>query len=187
VRPGKSAWRSMVSRCHDSAARDWRYYGARGISVCPRWRESFDAFLADVGPRPKGMHLDRIDPHKGYEPGNVRWVTPLENNHNRRNLARITAFGETRILAEWARKTGLARHVIDGRLRYGWSPETALSTPVADKRAPVTHDGKTQSIAAWAQDLGVNKHTLWNRIQKFGWSLERALSPGDKRFKKGSM
>jgi hypothetical protein len=80
------AWWNMIRRCERRAqttARDWRRYGGRGICVCDRWRNSFEAFLADVGPRPgPGYSLDRIENNGNYEPGNVRWTTAKEQARN---------------------------------------------------------------------------------------------------------
>jgi hypothetical protein len=75
----------MIQRCVDQNGKSYPNYGGRGISVCDRWRESFTAFLADVGEKPSpGMSLDRIDNDGNYEPGNVRWATASEQNRNRR-------------------------------------------------------------------------------------------------------
>lgn len=73
----------MHERCRNPRHIGFRYYGARGITVCERWRD-FAAFLADVGPRPKGWTLDRINPDGDYEPGNVRWVSPSDQRKNQR-------------------------------------------------------------------------------------------------------
>lgn len=77
------AWTSMWTRCTNPNSADWCNYGARGVRVCDRWRD-FGTFLADVGERPHGMTLDRIDSSGNYEPGNVRWATVYEQNDNRR-------------------------------------------------------------------------------------------------------
>lgn len=85
--PGGGAyrsWQSMKDRCHNPNHPKWEYWGGRGISVCPEWRESFESFLAHMGPRPPGTTLDRIDNDKGYQPGNCRWATPDEQSANRR-------------------------------------------------------------------------------------------------------
>jgi hypothetical protein len=72
----------MISRCHNSTHAAFKNYGARGIAVCERWRNSFENFFADMGPRPTGLSIDRIDNDRGYEPDNCRWATSEEQNGN---------------------------------------------------------------------------------------------------------
>lgn len=80
------AYSSMLKRCRDPKHKSYPYYGGRGIAVCERWHD-FRNFYADMGPRPPGMTLDRIDPDKGYEPGNCRWATWSVQAYNRRGRA----------------------------------------------------------------------------------------------------
>lgn len=85
-RKARSRWRSMIRRCYDPAHDSYPNYGARGIAVCPEWRESFDAYYAVVGDAPfDGATVDRIDNDGDYEPGNVQWSTWVEQNRNQRN------------------------------------------------------------------------------------------------------
>lgn len=81
--PTYVSWVGMIQRCTNPKTANFRLYGGRGIKVCQRWLE-FDAFLADVGCRPAGMSLDRIDSDGHYEPGNVRWATASEQRANQR-------------------------------------------------------------------------------------------------------
>jgi hypothetical protein len=83
--PTYRSWRSMKTRCTNPNHEGYTYYGGRGIRVCDRWAESFETFLADMGDRPEGTSLDRIDPDGDYEPGNVRWATASEQRRNRRD------------------------------------------------------------------------------------------------------
>ena len=86
----KSCWYNMIQRCHIPTHKSYHYYGGRGITVCERWRLSYDDFLNDVGRRPSPEHsLDRYPNNNGnYEPGNVRWATSSEQVKNRRTLKR---------------------------------------------------------------------------------------------------
>lgn len=124
-----AAWARMLRRCRNPEHHNFHRYGGRGITVCERW-DFFPNFLADVGIRPTTRHtLGRIDNDGHYEPGNVRWETPKEQGANRSTSRRVTAFGETLILAEWSRRVGLPFHLISDRLNSGWTAERALSEP----------------------------------------------------------
>jgi hypothetical protein len=79
-----TTWKRMIQRCTNVNDHKYPEYGGRGVTVCETWRTSFPAFLADMGERPRGMTLDRIDPNKGYEPGNCRWASKTVQSINTR-------------------------------------------------------------------------------------------------------
>lgn len=129
------AWVSMKTRCYNKNYKGYANYGGRGIKVCARWMESFQAFFDDVGKRPSENHsIDRLDSNKGYLPGNVRWSTYLEQNRNRKYARTLTVHGQTKPLIEWARSSGLEYPTLKARVDSGMSPEGAISKPLARRR-----------------------------------------------------
>lgn len=126
------SWCAMVQRCTNPKHEHYANYGGRGVQVCDRWRVDFDAFLADVGPRPSRQHsLDRHPAADGnYEPGNVRWATKTEQARNRRTNRVEEMDGERLTVAEWAERYGLGRQVVVSRLERGWSLKRALTEDV---------------------------------------------------------
>jgi hypothetical protein len=135
--PEYKAWDSMKQRCSNPKVASFKDYGGRGIRVCDRWLRSFEAFFADVGPRPSAKHsLDRFPDNDGnYEPGNVRWATPEEQQNNRRKTVFLEAMGKTQSFAEWVRETGLPADTLWRRINvWKWSPERALTTSLPPKK-----------------------------------------------------
>lgn len=128
--PEYRSWQAAIKRCEYKKYEQYDRYGGRGIRICDRWRNSFEAFYDDMGPRPTSRHtLDRIDNDGNYEPGNCRWATPKEQAENRRTSRLITFDGSTDTLSGWGRRLG-RNHVVAKRLRRGWSMERALTTPL---------------------------------------------------------
>lgn len=124
-------WRGMIARCSNSSLASWNDYGGRGITVCQRWQDSYEAFLADVGPRPSPKYsIDRIDNDGNYEPSNVRWATRKEQAANKRNAARLLEHdGRAQNMSDWAKELGVTRATVERRLRVsGWSIAKAVST-----------------------------------------------------------
>lgn len=128
-------WKSMITRCSNPKQKTWKDYGGRGITVCDRWRQSFENFLADVGPAPSSGHqIDRYPNNNGnYEPGNVRWATRSEQCRNRRDNSLLTHDGRMMTVAGWAEEIGIAARTIHARLYKGWSAHRTLSTPLGGR------------------------------------------------------
>lgn len=85
--PTYNCWASMKNRCRNSNDGSYKWYGGRGITYCDRW-EKFESFLEDMGAKPSGYQLDRLDPDGNYEPNNCKWVTPKQNRENKRCSAK---------------------------------------------------------------------------------------------------
>lgn len=148
-----SVWQGIIQRCTNPNYHQHKDYAGRGITVCQRWRSSYADFVADMGPRPPGTVIDRIDNNKGYYPENCRWATRRESQNNRRNTSRVTIEGQTHIAGDLARQSGLKVDTIIERSAKGLSlPEVlsplrrvfreglALGGPASGaKRAAATH------------------------------------------------
>lgn len=186
----------MKQRCFNPNNKDYRLYGARGISVCDKWRKSFELFLEDVGRRPSPSHsLDRRENNGNYEPGNVRWATPTEQVRNsRRKICYFSFKGLKLTTKELAnrpeiKKLGISHLTLRNRLKnYGWSVVRATTTPVlppefseechrawSDKSKKLTFNGFTATITQWAKRLGCSRDAIVWRIKK-GWSVRRILT-----------
>lgn len=128
--PTFKRWSSMLARCYKSSDISYPNYGGRGISVCDRWRTSFQAFYDDMGPAPNGRQLDRIDNDGNYEPGNCRWATLEQQGNNRRTNRLLTYEGQRMTLAQWNKAQGFPKNVLHKRLAAGWTLARALETPL---------------------------------------------------------
>ncbi len=129
--PEYRAWGAMKSRCYYEKDVGYPDYGGRGIVVCERWLNSFEAFLADMGRRPSPEHsLERKDVNGNYEPGNCVWATLVEQGRNRRVNHVLSFRGQEKCIAAWAEELGLKPVTIANRLRRGWTVERALTEPL---------------------------------------------------------
>jgi hypothetical protein len=148
-RPEFNQWNHMRQRCGNPSDDRFSDYGGRGITVCERWLNSFEHFLADMGPRPSPKHsIDRIDNNGNYEPGNCRWATHLEQAQNTRTVLLVSALGLTLSVREWARRAGIHPSTLAYRIRSGWPIEAAVTMgpdlhrpkrPWADPHGPVAY------------------------------------------------
>jgi hypothetical protein len=128
--PEYNIWKSMKQRCQNPRNAAYSGYGGRGIKVCARWSNSFEAFYLDMGARPSSEYtLDRIDNDGDYTPQNCRWATRTQQANNRRSNRKITFRGETHTVAEWARKLGIRQGSLLAHLDK-WSVERALTDPL---------------------------------------------------------
>jgi len=127
--PAYQTWRSMLQRCRNVNTPKNRHYVGRGISVCDRWKNDFYAFSADMGPKPEGASIERINNDGNYEPGNCKWATTKEQTRNYRRNVKITYQGRTQCVTDWAAELGLNSQRIFERLARGWPVEAALTIP----------------------------------------------------------
>jgi hypothetical protein len=127
ISPEFRVWTGAKTRCFNDRAPSWPRYGGRGITMCDRWRDSFAAFLADMGERPSPDHsLDRIDNDGPYSPGNCRWATREQQGGNKRNSRTIEHGGERLSLHAWSKRVGVKYSTILWRADNGWSEQEIL-------------------------------------------------------------
>lgn len=126
-------WENMKKRCNNPLCPSYKFYGAKGVTVCSKW-ETFMGFYEDVGEPPyPSATLDRIHTKGNYEPGNVRWASPTEQQRNRSNNRRFYYGGENLTAAEWAEKLGISSKTMASRLLLrGWSIERAIYQPIRE-------------------------------------------------------
>lgn len=125
-------WIGIKSRCYNPNIKHFLRYGGRGITVCDRWRDSFQNFIDDIGKAPSNSHtIDRIDVNGNYEPGNCRWATRYVQSNNRSNTRKITIDGITKPIKEWSDELQMRRGTIYSRLYIcKWNGEDALKKEV---------------------------------------------------------
>lgn len=125
-------WCHMIGRCYCPTDTGYHNYGGRGITVCARWLESFENFFSDMGDRPHGMSLDRKNNNDGYSPENCRWASRIVQNSNKRNNRPVIAFGESKLMGQWANdpRCVVGHGILYWRIRTrGWPAERAMTTP----------------------------------------------------------
>ena len=115
-------WRSMRDRCHNPNFKQWKDYGGRGIRICPEW-DSFDQFVSDMGPRPDGYSLDRVDNDSDYCPSNCRWASRREQQRNQRRAVFVTIDGHQYRAIELSERSGLKVDTIVKRASLGMTYE----------------------------------------------------------------
>lgn len=127
--PEWSTWMSIRRRCLGKTCSIYKNYGGRGIKMCERWK-TFENFYADMGKKPKGKSIDRIDNEGNYCKENCRWATPRQQANNRRRTIFVEFQGETRTLGEWCRHFSIPHNLAFNRLfQLNWSVEKTFTTP----------------------------------------------------------
>jgi hypothetical protein len=132
--PEFSVWKDLRNRCNNPRNKGYHLYGGRGIQVCERWDKSFDAFYADMGPRPSDLHsIDRKNNNGNYEPGNCHWATAPQQTRNQRTNHYFEWKGRRMILPDWSVVLGIDYQVLYMRLRNGWDLDRAFTARVISK------------------------------------------------------
>lgn len=163
------SWRAMMGRCLNPKHTAYPSYGGRGITVCDRWL-IFTNFYSDVGDRPEGSTLDRIDNDKGYNPDNCRWLSKAEQQRNRRDNVYYEMDGKRRCLTEWCEIYNIPFFRVSCRLGFGWTLREALTAPPS----------KTARRSTRERDMANARHPRanvkkWSRGQVHRTTLRRHI------------
>lgn len=187
----------MKKRCFYSKHKDFKDYGGRGITVCQRWLDSFEAFLEDMGRKPSPEHsLDRKDVNGNYEPSNCRWATDIEQARNTRATVFIDFRGEKMSLMAACELAGLPWQTVRQRLGLGWPVDRALNQPVQVRKKPrrelvlkgerngmakltaaqvkeirIAYASKATTHSAIASEYGISRSSVGQIISGKSWSL----------------
>lgn len=179
--PTYRSWISMRVRCNSPKSNRYDRYGGRGIKVCEEWngRGCYPKFLEDMGQRPEGHQIDRIDVNGNYCKENCRWVTMAENMRNTSRNIHLELNGRKMVLAQWARELGMGESSLKRRIfEHGWTVEKALTTPPMDKRIAI--NGELKPLSEWCRIYNVSESTVRTRIQRNWQKIEAITTPAFK-------
>ena len=165
--PLYSSYTHMMDRCYNEKCKSYKNYGGRGIYVYDEWHD-FSKFCTDMGDRPKGKTLNRIDNDGHYCKKNCNWADPAEQNNNRRNNIYITASGKTRTLGEWAAFTGHSFFTLHARHKRGWDADLIINGKprgfkIDHPKILIKYNGEHMSVAKASELSNVKARTIYSR------------------------
>lgn len=170
-----NTWYSMQRRCYSEDNDNYHLYGGRGIAICDRWIESFDNFVEDMGKRPMGTTIDRIDNNGNYEPSNCRWATGREQNINSSFANIINDNGEEVCLDEFAKRYQISQSTVAFRLKNGMSVDEAKAPPKEKHQVKINFKGVDYTLRGLRRAFPFSQNTMRRRMLK-GVNPEIALA-----------
>ena len=170
-----ASWYSMKQRCYNPSKDNFYHYGGRGITVCDRWLDSFDNFVDDMGLRPIGCTLDRIDGNGNYEPSNCRWATGREQNINSTFAHMIDDGGELICLDEFAKRYQISQTTVAYRLKKKISLDDLRKPAMEKHQVEVLFRGVSYTIRGLRREFPFAQNTFRRRLKK-GVEPEIALA-----------
>ena len=165
--PTYTTWATMIQRCHNPNSANFDRYGMRGIKVCNRWRNSFEAFLEDMGERPEGTTIDRIDNEGNYEPSNCRWATIYQQQRNLRSNVNVEVDGITMCFKDACAKTGIDYKTAQNRIyKLGMTPQEAIENTDKRTRHAINIDGKIMNFNEACRKIGISPAAGRQRMRR---------------------
>lgn len=182
-----TSWLAMKARCYRSNHVHYSKYGGRGIVVCDRWRNSFEAFLEDMGERPTVQHtIDRIDSNGSYEPGNCRWATKKEQAQNRKSNVFVTLNGEVITASDCKTILGISDYKLSYWLRKGLTPDEISKLP---RRVPWSPNTVVHCIVNRGEEpnfdkfLGCGNYLILSKCETPDFDDYKLLTKGKRKYK----
>lgn len=173
--PEYVVWNNMKQRCLNPNSPTYPHYGGRGITICDKWRESFDNFLNDMGFRPSKNHsIGRMNNDGPYSPDNCRWESLDEQSKNKRWTQYVDYEGKSVKLIDLCKEKGIKRGLVYGRLKKGWSIEDALNEPPKEHKNVVIY-GVSKPLYEHLKFYNTKYSTYKYRVEK-GWTPEKAIT-----------
>lgn len=162
-------WSGMRTRCYNKSDYHYKWYGARGITICDDWKNDFQAFYdwSMQNGYKEDLSIDRIDNDGNYCPGNCRWITHHEQSYNTRSNVYLTYNGETKCVSEWSNIIGISDGTLYHRIKCGWSDEKILTTPILipeTQQIILEIDGQKRSIQEWSKISGISTQNIKHRL-----------------------
>lgn len=161
--PTYNSWLAMKKRCNNPVCDHYYNYGAKGIKVCEEWNSSFICFLHDMGKRPQGKTLDKIDNSKGYYKENCKWSTDKQQRENRTDNCMIEYKGRIQTCKQWSDETGIKYDILNDRFNRGdrgdrlFRPEHSLRV----SSITVNYNGKTYGLSEFSRVMNVSYSKLY--------------------------
>jgi len=165
-----NSWTAMKQRCDNKGHISYNVYGGRGISICEEWY-CFKTFLKDMGERPEGTSIDRIDNNKGYSKENCVWSSNKDQMNNRNCNRLVTYKNKTKTLAQWAECLGISPSGLARRIKTMSDPDDIFKKGVYIK---IELKGESLTIKEWANKTKIKEQLIRQRLSR-GWEIEDVL------------
>jgi hypothetical protein len=168
-------WKNIHSRCLNKNNPVYKHYGGRGITLCDEWRDYKNFYQWSMSNGYKDdLTIDRIDVNGNYEPNNCRWADDYTQHNNTRKNVYVVYKGQRKTASQWSRELKISKCRLYRQLKNGKTLEEIINTPVRNHYLEV--DGQKHTIAEWARIYDMPYDVVEARVNKYGWSAEKALT-----------